>query len=579
MPIAPPAARYGASAEQTVAEVRFRRRAQARDGAAAGERVALAVVEVRRVHQTPARVHRAVCQQPRDRARAERRAHRVDLARLFRGVQVHGGVARRAVEERAQLGRRHRAQRVRAHADDNVGIVRVIGAQRRGDLQNIVDAGCEAPLARVQRRAAGVAVRVQRGQQADRDARLFRGCDQRARRRGLVGVPRAARIAVDVVELGDGGVAGREHRAVRAERERVQRVGLQRRGERVHRVAPRPEIVVSSRAAALGARRPSRAETRASAGSASPAARGRRAPPRHRAARRRARPRSSRRGRCRARRRAPSLREGTLRARRAASKDEAPRPRLNPWPDVDPDFYERLDSRVRDLESSVRGLRAELDSAGATARATGSAAGPDAAPQSEPVPVAPAAAVPETVAPWPDPAWPTYAQMFGAPIPGEDDAPGAAAAARQRAAARVVRDAARRSRDADRRAAAGAARRGVLPGPGVPQRLDRAARTDRARARRRRGAHRRRRTAHRCGVHAHRRRADRTRRRDPVPLAVGVRREISGAARVAAGRVRGDDRGDRGLERARDDAPVGADRAHGHVRRLRHAAAARERPA
>jgi len=40
--------------------------------------------------------------------------------------------------------------------------------------------------------------------------------------------------------------------------------------------------------------------------------------------------------------------------------------------------------------------------------------------------------VPEAVKPWPDPAWPTYAQMFGTPLPGEEDASGAGAVPRQR---------------------------------------------------------------------------------------------------------------------------------------------------
>lgn len=102
-------------------------------------------------------------------------------------------------------------------------------------------------------------------------------------------------------------------------------------------------------------------------------------------------------------------------------------------------MYERLDSRVRDLESSVRGLRAELDLSRTVARAAETAPGPAASepgpqpppvPPPEPVPVAAAAAVPEGVAPWPDPAWPTYQQMFGGPMPGAaaaENVPGAPA--------------------------------------------------------------------------------------------------------------------------------------------------------
>ena len=87
------------------------------------------------------------------------------------------------------------------------------------------------------------------------------------------------------------------------------------------------------------------------------------------------------------------------------------------------------------------------------------------------------------------------------------------------------------------------------------------------------------RAAHRRRVHVPRRRPDRLGRGDSLPVAVGGRREVPGAARVAARGVRRDDRGDGGVERAGDHAALAAARAHGHVRRLHHAGAARERPA
>ena len=69
------------------------------------------------------------------------------------------------------------------------------------------------------------------------------------------------------------------------------------------------------------------------------------------------------------------------------------------------DFFDRLDARVRDLETSVRGLRAELDASRAPGRVETPA---DAAAQPPPAPAPP----------WPDPAWPTYQQMFGSPVAG-----------------------------------------------------------------------------------------------------------------------------------------------------------------
>lgn len=80
---------------------------------------------------------------------------------------------------------------------------------------------------------------------------------------------------------------------------------------------------------------------------------------------------------------------------------------------MNPDFFERLDSRVRDVESSVRGLRAELDAARA-----GSRERTQPEPAAHPVP--PPERAPEPVAT----GVPTYVQMFGRPMPGAPAAAG-----------------------------------------------------------------------------------------------------------------------------------------------------------
>jgi uncharacterized membrane protein len=99
---------------------------------------------------------------------------------------------------------------------------------------------------------------------------------------------------------------------------------------------------------------------------------------------------------------------------------------------VSSDFYERLDARVRDLENSVRGLRAELDSSRAI---DGADASPSTAAYAAPPPEPPPATAATTTttstvsagggagAAWRDPAWPTYEQMFGNPVPGTAAAP------------------------------------------------------------------------------------------------------------------------------------------------------------
>ena len=135
---------------------------------------------------------------------------------------------------------------------------------------------------------------------------------------------------MQVVELGDGGVARAEHRGERIRGNRAQGVGAERVGQRVHALAPRPEV--ARRPHGVRPTRPSRAGTRASARSASRAARDRRGPPRRARSRRPARRGSCRRARDRSQRRAPSRPGGALGARRAACEGQAPRTRLNPGP-------------------------------------------------------------------------------------------------------------------------------------------------------------------------------------------------------------------------------------------------------
>ena len=106
---------------------------------------------------------------------------------------------------------------------------------------------------------------------------------------------------------------------------------------------------------------------------------------------------------------------------------------------MNPDFFERLDSRVRDLEDALDDLRAELDSARPADER-------ERTPQPEPAahPVPPPEAAPEPVtaagAPGASPTggtgWPTYEEMFGRPMPGlsgpEASAAGGAAPRPQR---------------------------------------------------------------------------------------------------------------------------------------------------
>jgi hypothetical protein len=93
------------------------------------------------------------------------------------------------------------------------------------------------------------AARVGGGQQHDREAGRRGGVGHRERHRVRLLVRRAVGAVVNVVELADGTVAGRRHLAVDAARDVVHARGVEPLGERVHALAPAPEIVVRALAA------------------------------------------------------------------------------------------------------------------------------------------------------------------------------------------------------------------------------------------------------------------------------------------------------------------------------------------
>lgn len=62
----------------------------------------------------------------------------------------------------------------------------------------------------------------------------------------------ATRIAVQVVKLGDGGIAGLEHFLVGLLRDCSEQRRIDRAGQRIHALAPRPEAVFTGRRSFLG---------------------------------------------------------------------------------------------------------------------------------------------------------------------------------------------------------------------------------------------------------------------------------------------------------------------------------------
>ena len=141
----------------------------------------------------------------------------------------------------------HRAQRVRRVAD---GHERVAG-DGLGQPLDPAQVGlgarvAEAPLPG-RRAAARARARVRGEQEHDAHAHGAGRLDDRQRERVGLLVGRAVRLVVDVVELADRGVAGAAARVEALLRDRAHARRIERGGSGVHRLAPRPEVVLGRR--------------------------------------------------------------------------------------------------------------------------------------------------------------------------------------------------------------------------------------------------------------------------------------------------------------------------------------------
>ena len=199
-----------------------------------------------------------------DRAQAVLGERLVDLARLLVGVDVHrqaglGGSARRSPRA---TSRGQRADRVRRGADRDQRIARDGLAQRVDAREVGLDRGvAEAALARARRQVARRRAR-RRSAAARGGCRRPGGVADRVGERVRLVVRRAVGLVVDVVELADRRVAGARASRKQAARRRRTRAGVERAGGGVHRLAPRPEVVVG-RSGSTRSTRPRRSRWKA----------------------------------------------------------------------------------------------------------------------------------------------------------------------------------------------------------------------------------------------------------------------------------------------------------------------------
>ena len=208
--------------------------------------------QVRRVNGDETRSEHAMIGEQLDRAPTRLGDAGVDLAGLLGDVHVQRQlVATGVLGDGREPRRRNGANAVRRDAHAHVWIVRVPSAQRidvgERDVARGIGEAALRPLGRSTRASA-----VIHGAQ-ERDAQTFvlGRSDHRVGHHRAIVVRRAVRLVVQVVELAHRQRPGLSQLAVGDARDRVHLLGRHRLGQRVHRRAPRPEIVGSVRPRAL----------------------------------------------------------------------------------------------------------------------------------------------------------------------------------------------------------------------------------------------------------------------------------------------------------------------------------------
>ena len=198
-----------AQRKQTVAEIRLGGRADRDRGAAVRNADDLVGVQMRGVHQRPARIDPGMIQQPAHRAFAADREAVLHFADLLGDMYVNARVARQRCEHGLHRIVRNRAQTVQGAADAQRPAL--FAMQRVEKTQIAVDIVTEATLTFVERATVEAAGHVQHRQQREPDAGIARSGDQRPRHRSGVAVGAAIGCVMQIMEFAHRGVTGFQH--------------------------------------------------------------------------------------------------------------------------------------------------------------------------------------------------------------------------------------------------------------------------------------------------------------------------------------------------------------------------------
>ena len=236
--------------EQPVAEVRFRARAHADDGAGFGETLRLIGVHVCRVHEAPMLIDAGIFQQPAHRTAFVSRQALVDFALLFRDMEVNRPACLAAcLGDGGQGWRTDGAQAVRTDSDAEP--VRLPGGRFVVVLEKLLEQQREKFLRPLGLRRVEPGTLVEYGHVGKADARLPRGLRQCLEHSH----PRLFRsgVAVQVVKFDDCRIAALQHLRVNLPCDGAEQLRVEHGGQLVHALTPGPEAVASCRGALLGA--------------------------------------------------------------------------------------------------------------------------------------------------------------------------------------------------------------------------------------------------------------------------------------------------------------------------------------
>ncbi len=236
--------------EDTVAQIGLGRRTQPGDRSGSGQPNGLLGGHMGRMDQAPSFVHRHRVEQPFDRAASCEAQAVLDLALLFRDVNMDRAAGRRRRDDRVHFIRCRRPQRMEGAAEHHP----LVGAgtgQIRQEVEIGLDCMEKAPLAGLRRLAAEIGMSIEHRQQCQADAGAPRRRQDPLGHFGPIGIGLPIDAVMQIVEFRDGAEAAFHQLDEELGGDRLDILGRELADGAIHLLPPGPEAVIAA-AAHLG---------------------------------------------------------------------------------------------------------------------------------------------------------------------------------------------------------------------------------------------------------------------------------------------------------------------------------------